>query len=405
MNIKLLLLCMVCCCQVGLAKPYQEDDPQRYTIFPYYNNTTKLWGYADSSGKVLITPRFLEVRHFFYGFAKVKTKGGWLLINPKGVKMTRNFYDSIQYVKYPDCINCFKKGLADKYTIKEDKLVLESKNFSPSNIVMDMAEMGMRDPIYFPIVKLFKPDQSDQWYLARFEYNKKNGAYELAWQSTEYFNQVDEPVFKKDFTYAIVKQKDRYGIIGWNELSEYAIHPAQYDTILLTNPDKRAVFFGLKNGKYAIITAEKSLQTKKLTYYYTEPLYDNVKTFASSHIPVKQKDNWYILYGLGMYTIKLDTLIKNPTLNFIDLEVQDIKPTELNHDAYFYYQKNDLWGLGKMEYPSIISKVNACYTSVAVVHNWFDEKEYYYWKRMLLYVTMPDGKKGYVTTKGVKLFE
>ena len=42
------------------------------------------WGYADETGKIVITPQFDEARKFYEGLALVQVSDKWGFINPKG---------------------------------------------------------------------------------------------------------------------------------------------------------------------------------------------------------------------------------------------------------------------------------------------------------------------------------
>jgi hypothetical protein len=49
-----------------------------------------LWGFADQSGKIVIPPQFIAVRHFWHGLAQVAWGDGQGYIDKKGRVVWKN---------------------------------------------------------------------------------------------------------------------------------------------------------------------------------------------------------------------------------------------------------------------------------------------------------------------------
>lgn len=77
------------CFSEGLAAFSVEEKPHQY-----------LWGFMNTSGKVVIKPQFKEVGDFFEGLAAVKTDFGWDYIDTKGKVVLRNIPN-----RYPNVHN------------------------------------------------------------------------------------------------------------------------------------------------------------------------------------------------------------------------------------------------------------------------------------------------------------
>lgn len=99
---------------------FLKSVAQQKLLIPYRKAT--LWGYADTTGRIVIQPKYDEASLFFNGFAPVKKSGKRGLINAKGKELIPT-----SYTEFIDC--CYRYLIAmDSFKVSlirlKDGLVL-----------------------------------------------------------------------------------------------------------------------------------------------------------------------------------------------------------------------------------------------------------------------------------------
>lgn len=85
------------------------NNTENETITPYQEGDK--WGYRNSEEKVVITPKYDEVKPFVEGIARVKLNGKWGLIDINGEEITPLKYDEAGFsLKVSRRLNWTKSG-------------------------------------------------------------------------------------------------------------------------------------------------------------------------------------------------------------------------------------------------------------------------------------------------------
>lgn len=322
--------------------PRRPDDPSVFKYYPYYDNTLKVWGYSDVNGKILIRPAFLEVDGFYKGFAIVKSTTGWGVINEKVQWVVPPRYDMIDLM-FDDS---FELVMATDTTWKQIK----------NGVLNDVP------------VKKFMP--LEDTIAAAPEPN-----LELEEDPRQPY--IDDIVRRLELIYDEV----------WGYEGD-TYHPA---------------CFGRKNGKIALI----GINEDKNTAYQTLPLFDEVKDWV---FPVVRKGrSWSVVKDFGFKTEVDTALIVRPTYTLEPLiaDADDIVEADryVLFDLYYYINKGQYGILIKPDYDAPWKVFPAQFKSITTVPNWF-HTNYLETEKIYLYrVTMPDGRTGFVNSKGVLLFK
>jgi hypothetical protein len=96
-----LLVLIVCTSTVYAQKSKSAQKPSKYDYQgPYYEGIAKVklkqkWGFIDSTGNVIIAPKYNQVENFVDGLAKVRIGQRWGLVDRTGQVVIQPTFDWI----------------------------------------------------------------------------------------------------------------------------------------------------------------------------------------------------------------------------------------------------------------------------------------------------------------------
>ena len=347
--------------------------------YPFYDNNTGKWGYSDSTAKILIKPRFDEVNGFFQGFASVRSGDHWGLLNKKGKWALQPVFDYV---------HCFDNGVVElsKAGNHTEKYIRNGKlsNTPPDDLITGLCDDVIETmPESEHEIRRYFDYTLNRWRLGKFYEDSLGAAISFPFA---YFSPPIERI-SWFFSRYNPDNETKTGLLAWNQWNHLnAILNASYDSIRAANKSNLfyvATFFGNRNGRLAIIKFEGA----SVKFSETAAEFDEVKDWESESNVGRIADQWF--------EISSDLKTKRLLATHID----DIHPSG---KGYFIYQKDKLSGLLTYRNGQWVQHP-AQFTTLLQTPYWFIEIPQLP-ERALFEVSTPEGKKGLMTSNGVKLF-
>ncbi|HZY79265.1 MAG TPA: WG repeat-containing protein [Cyclobacteriaceae bacterium] len=212
-------------------------------LYPYYINKKNLWGYADSTGRVIIKPAFSYVYQFYRGLAVAQKGKMYGVIDQKGKWLIEPTYDYGRINYDIGTVVLFQgKKLAVKKYIVNGKLQDEE-----------------------PEGYVYNPD--------RLEVVKPYTAYDR-------------------WSFTLTRSPDKkHGVMSFDgkDKKSEIVQPT-YDSIW-KGVTIKPFFYGSKNGKVAII----QFDTATLKFNEGPAQYDDVKRWSNEYFVVRIGKDWFQL--------------------------------------------------------------------------------------------------------------
>jgi len=189
-----LFFCVTAC--IFLVQSLQAQVPTFFEKGPIPFRKGDLWGYADTTGKLIIEPQYDEAMIFYNDYTFVKKKGKYGMINQSGKLVLPFKYDAVTNYEYKPFASLVKKGKTRCLDAKLNKVDCNMRYDSTSippmffrvmrrgdkNAVLItehlyVNEAGFRDvnPRYLVwdvleenYFQLAWGKKNDKWYLMRF---------------------------------------------------------------------------------------------------------------------------------------------------------------------------------------------------------------------------------------------
>lgn len=354
--------------------------------YPFYDNAKKVWGYSDSLGNILVKPQFDSIRSFYHGYAPAKSLKGWGVINEKGSWVIKPQYQNINNDYYNHLFFSTSDGKKLTKYIRNGKLL----DKRPEDELDEPIEDTTSYP-YIPMpeieVRRFYDHEEQRWQLGRFYIRPgKSDSLAKVYSISSAASNFTEPIKKGGLFIAwFHSNRGKAGLLLWSKYSfdrQGSIVYPTYDSIWPSSYDL-PMFYGTRNSKIAFIRYNNG------EFKESDAEFDQVRDSDLRYLYLARKDNlWY----------KINYKFEKEALTAGDID--DIYSNRFGD--YFFYKKNGLMGLlsyrfGKWE------RHAAGYTTIKEQLYWLHlnprTSEYY-----LFEVTTPDGKKGFITTGGVRLF-
>lgn len=389
-----------------VATSQNAPDSSEYNFFPFHHNRKKVWGYSDKDGNVLIKPAYEKVHGFFKGFALVKNRKGWGIINTKGEFAVMAEHDSIVLRKH-DGSYLIRDGDSTyrKYIINRHLVDNPGEPEKPGMAFMEGEHTpATEEKVVIGSMRAFNP-MARRYELWRYK-DEPGKERDVIAKEQFPFSYFSEPVEKEGWMFSYYRSADstKTGLLAWMETDwrSPALLDATYDSIW-PYIHYNATFFGKQGDKISVINFNR----QSSQFYETSPVFDDVKTWSAVFVVVRIGNQWWELRHFGEYLPSLGKIQKELDLVPIVANVDDILPS--GESAFYFYRKKGLLGLiyfrkkpdGKSEFIAYPAK----YSSIRRRPDYFFNldmirDEYYLWE-----VTTTDGRKGDISSAGVELFK
>ncbi len=366
---------------------------QNFEMVPY--RLKNKWGFADSTAKIVIKPKYEAVTPFNRSYAAVKEKGKWGFINLKGEMILTPRYDSVGeyfhgYLQFDD-----KTG--------EQKFITGIEVFSAGQKKY-VNEKGVKifdAPVVFSFV-----DDGESNNRFQFEYIRENNLIGLSFKTGYYVPpQYDTLIYRDanfydDLPHFLAKKNGKWGIIS---IRNHVLLDFKYDYLA----DKKSRYSKIfkKNGKWGIMNSEY-----KIVF---ESPYDSI-AFAEGGFLVRSKNKW------GLIDYDYDTIVPLKYQKIVETEDEKgfyltdfsgnigyctvkgkiLVPLEYKYLKKYYYEdffiyKKDLQsktvGCLSFENSNILS-VPQKYDKIEPFNNGYA-------------LVVKIGKSGYISKKGLEFFK